>query len=241
VLPSPARTDPLARMLAWAGHGAFAVAATLLVVLHLDPDWGGGENPVTAMLSEYALTPGHWAWALALTLTSAGSVAVLVSLRRTGVLAGAAAPAWLAVWCVAIALVAVFSKDPQGGAVSLTGKLHLYATGVSCAALPVAGLVLARTHRAHPSWHRFARWSRWLALASVPFFLPFIVPFAVHVLFSRGFPTPATGLVERIMAGLELALLALLGGWAHHASRSMVHTGHPAEISQADQREQLAP
>lgn len=220
VLPAgPQPPHRLARMLVWLGHGALAFAAVLLVVLHVDPRWGGGCDPVTAMLSEYADTPGWWIWDLALAATSGGSVAVVMALRRTGLLLGRAAAAWLALWCVAIALVAVFSKDPQGGAITLTGKLHLYATGVACAALPAAGLALAQRHRTHPRWRRVATWTRGLAVASIPFFLPFIIPFTVNVLLgSSRIPTPATGLIERVMAGLELVLLALLGVWARQAA-----------------------
>ncbi|WP_285485685.1 DUF998 domain-containing protein [Amycolatopsis taiwanensis] len=220
--------DRLAQSLAWAGHGAFIFAAVLMAALHLVPQWGGDANPVTAMLSEYAYAPGRWMWALALTATSAGSAAVGIALHRTGLLTRWAAT-WLVVWCVAIFLVAVFHKDPQGGAVSLTGKLHLYATGIACAALPIAALALARRHRTRPPWHRFATWTRRLAVTAIPFFLPFIVPFALNMALGEGkIPTPATGLVERLMAGLELALLALLAVWAHRAA-----TERPTEVPAA--------
>lgn len=210
--------DRLARSLAWAGHGAFVFAAVLMAALHLVPGWGGGDNPVTAMLSEYAYSPGSWMWALALTVTSAGSAAVGVALYRTGLLTRKAAT-WMVLWCVAIFAVAVFRKDPQGGAVSMTGKLHLYATGIACAALPMTGLMLARRHRACPTWDRFAVWTHRLAVTSIPFFLPFIVPFALNMaLGATKIPTPATGLVERLMAGLELALLAVLAVWARRAA-----------------------
>jgi Protein of unknown function (DUF998) len=213
------RTDRLTSALTLLGQGAFGLAVVLLVVLHLDPRWGGRASPVTAMLSEYAYSPGRWMWELALAATSAGSVAVGAALRRTGLLVGRGAAGWLAVWCVAILLVAVFRKDPQGGAVTVIGKLHLYATGIACAALPIAGLVLARRYRAHPRWRRVAAWARGLAVASIPFFLPFIVPFTVNVVLGAPrIPTPATGLIERVMAGLELALLALLGVWAQQAA-----------------------
>jgi hypothetical protein len=210
--------DPLASRLALAGGGAFAMAAVLLGVLHLDRRWGGGINPVTAMLSDYGLAPGWWMWDLALVLTSTGSLAVLVALRRTELLGGWTPVSFLVLWCVAMDAVAVFTKDPQGGAVTFTGKLHLYATGIGCAALPLAGLALARRHRGHPQWRRFAAWTRYLSLSSVPFFLPFIIPFVVNVLFTgQRLPTVATGLVERIMAVLELCLLGVLALWARRA------------------------
>jgi len=219
--PPRPRVNRAARMLTLLAYGAFALAAGLLVLLHLDPRLGGTASPMTAMLSEYAYTPGWWLWDLSLAATSAGSIALAMALRHTGVLAGRGTVVWLTLWCVTIGLVAVFTKDPQGGAVTLTGKLHLYATGVSCAALPVAGLLLARRHRAHPHWHGFARWSRRLSLGSIPFFLPFIVPFTITVLLRvRHVPTLATGLIERAMAVLELALLTVLAVWSHRAAHS---------------------
>jgi hypothetical protein len=116
----------------------------------------GGIDPVTAMLSDYALRPGWWMWDLALTVTSAGSAAVLLALHRQGVLRGRIAVSGMGVWCVRVLLVAAITKDPQGGAVTITGKLHLYATAASCVSLPIAGWALGRAPRtsamaaAHP-------------------------------------------------------------------------------------------
>ncbi|MFD9893748.1 DUF998 domain-containing protein [Amycolatopsis sp. NPDC059027] len=199
--------------------GAFALAALLLVVLHVDRYWGP-IDPVTAMLSDYALCPGWWLWDGSLILTSAGSAAALVALYRGRVLRGPFAVSVMLVWCLSVLIVAAFSKDPQGGAVTPAGKAHLYATAVSCVSLPVVGWLLGRRHRAWLPWSRFARWSRWLSLASIPFYLPFIVPFAVNVVLGGHLPTVATGLVERLMAVLELALLVVLVRWARHASRA---------------------
>jgi hypothetical protein len=196
----------------------FTLAAVLLAVLHLDRRWAP-IDPVTSMLSDYALCPGWWMWAAALVLTSAGSAVLLVALRRRGVLAGWRTPV-LALWCVSLLAVAIFTKDPQGGAVTATGKVHLYAAAVSCLSLPIAGWTLGRQHRAHPAWRRFATWSRRLALGAIPFYLPFIVPFAVNVLFGGHLPSVGTGLVERLMLALEIGLLVILGFWASSARRA---------------------
>ncbi|HVV12577.1 DUF998 domain-containing protein [Amycolatopsis sp.] len=206
--------DPLPSRLVRTAAGCLGTAAVLLVLLHLVRGLGGAGNPVTDMLSDYGLARGWWLWDLTLVLVSAGSAAISAALRRIGALS-VPALSFLVLWCLSLCAVAVFTKDPQGGAVTFTGKLHLYATGVGCAALPLAGLALAARHRAHPRWSRFARWSRALSLASVPFFLPFIVPFAAHILFGMThFPTIATGLVERAMAVFELCQLTLLAWWA---------------------------
>ncbi|HKN54288.1 MAG TPA: DUF998 domain-containing protein [Amycolatopsis sp.] len=197
----------------------FALAAVLLLVLHLDRRWAP-INPVSSMLSDYALCPGWWMWAGALVLTSAGSAALLVALHRRGVLPGRRVLVALGIWCVSLLAVAIFTKDPQGGAVTATGKVHLYAAAVSCLSLPLAGWILGHQHRAHPAWGRFAAWSRRLSLGAIPFYLPFIIPFAVNVVFGGHLPTVGTGLVERLMLALEIGLLVLLGVWASSARRA---------------------
>lgn len=199
---------------------SFTIAAVLLGVVHLDPELGGIDS-VTAMLSDYGLVRGWWLWDLSLVATSVGSLAVLVAMRRQAILARGAAMSCMGLWCGCVLLVAAFTKDPQGGAVTLTGKIHLYATALSCASLPIAGLALGRQHHARPGWQSFARWARWLAAASIPLFLPFILPFAGTVLLgSRALPSLPTGLIERLMAVLDLAVLVTFALWSWHATRN---------------------
>ncbi|MEA5367064.1 DUF998 domain-containing protein [Amycolatopsis sp., V23-08] len=215
--PAPIRPSLRARLLVPGAQAAFAAAVVLLAVLHLDRSLAP-LDPVTAMLSDYALVPGRWMWDGALILTSTGSALLLVALYRRGLLANPALVAAKALWCVSLLTVAIFAKDPQGGAITTTGKIHLYASAVTCLSLPVVGWALGRRHRDDPRWRRFATWSRRLALAAIPFYLPFIVPFAVNVVLGGHLPTVATGLVERLMMVLEIALLAVLGVWAHRAA-----------------------
>lgn len=200
-----------------AAVAAVLLAAAFLVVLHVDRYWGP-IDPVSAMLSDYAWTPGWWMWAAAMLLTSAGSVVVAVVLRRRGLLCGALTVVAMTAWCAGLAAVALFTKDPQGNAVSWVGKVHLGATGISCVSLPLAGWLVGWAHRNSPDWRGYARWSRILGLAAVPFFLPFLIPFAANVAFGQHLPTVATGLVERLMAVLELVELLVLAGWAWRAA-----------------------
>ncbi len=213
--PAPVRPRLRARLLVPSALTAFLGAAVLLAVLHVDRRLAP-LDPVSTMLSDYALSPGRRLWDAALLLTSTGSALLLVALYRRGLLAGPALVAAKALWCVSLLAVAVFAKDPQGGAITATGKIHLYASAVTCLSLPVVGWALGHRHRDDPRWRRFATWSRRLALAAIPFYLPFIVPFAVNVLGGH-LPTVATGLVERLMMILEIALLGVLGYWAHRA------------------------
>ncbi|WP_244210827.1 DUF998 domain-containing protein [Amycolatopsis kentuckyensis] len=214
--PAPVRPRLRARLLVPGALAAFAGALILLAVLHVDRRLAP-LDPVSTMLSDYALSPGRWLWDSALLLTSTGSALLLVALYRRGLLANPALVAAKALWCVSLLAVVVFAKDPQGGAITATGKIHLYASAVTCLSLPVVGWAMGRRHRDDPRWRRFATWSRRLALAAIPFYLPFIVPFAVNVVFGGHLPTVATGLVERLMMLLEIALLGVLGHWAHRA------------------------
>ncbi|WP_285478052.1 DUF998 domain-containing protein [Amycolatopsis sp. NBRC 101858] len=222
LLPSPARPSLAARLLVPGALATLATAMGLLVVLHLDRSLAP-LDPVSSMLSDYALSPGRLLWDGALVLTSTGSALLLVALYRRGLLANPMLVGTKVLWCVSLVAVAIFAKDPQGGAITVTGKIHLYASAVTCLSLPVVGWALGRRHRDDPRWRRFARWSRRLALAAIPFYLPFIVPFAVNVVLGGHLPTVATGLVERLMMVLEIALLAVLGHWAHRAMRAGAH------------------
>ncbi|MEC3980954.1 DUF998 domain-containing protein [Amycolatopsis sp. H20-H5] len=123
------------------------------------------------MPSDYALCPGWWLWDGTLLPTAAGSAPVLLAMHRARVLLGWPVANAMALWCASLLGVVVFTKDPQGGTVSITGKIHLYATALSCVSLPVVGWALGRRHRTRQEWRRFATWSRRLALAAIPFFL----------------------------------------------------------------------
>lgn len=225
--PAPVRPRLRARLLVPGALAAFAGAVVLLAVLHVDRRLAP-LDPVSTMLSDYALSQGRLLWDGALLLTSSGSALLLVALYRRGLLANPALVAAKALWCVSLLAVAVFAKDPQGGAITATGKIHLYASAVTCLSLPVVGWAMGRRHRDDPRWRRFATWSRRLALAAIPFYLPFIVPFAVNVVLGGHLPTVATGLVERLMMLLEIALLGVLGYWAHRAMPTGVRFRPPA-------------
>jgi hypothetical protein len=53
-------------------------------------------------------------------------------------------------------------------------------------------------------------------------FLPFILPFAATTLLGRRMPGSfPTGLIERLMIGLDLAVLVTLGLWSRRATRPL--------------------
>jgi uncharacterized membrane protein len=93
-------------------------------------------------------------------------------------------------------------------------------TAAACVSLPVASMVIGWQHRRDPEWRRFAWTTQGLALISVPCFLPFVVSFfIIRLTHSAGLRIP-TGLIERVMGGLDVLLLVVLAVWAHQASRT---------------------
>src|SRR6266852_793102 len=66
---------------------AVTVATVMIVGLHLLPGWGG-VNPMTGMLSDYGVRPEGWVFDAALDILSVGSVALLVTMARHGMVRG---------------------------------------------------------------------------------------------------------------------------------------------------------
>lgn len=208
------------RLLVPFGLLACALAMVMMVALHLLPDWGG-VNPLFGMLSDYGVTVHGWVFDSALDILSLGSIAIMVKMAWHGVLRGRPASILMLCWCVCLVGIASFTKDPNNGTDSVRGALHLYSTAAACGSLPVAGLVLAWRHRRHPAWRRFALTSGGLSLMSVPCVLPFLISFfVIRMTHSAGTSGLPTGLVERLMGGVDIAILVVLALWAHRAAKA---------------------
>lgn len=203
---------------------AVALATTMVIALHLLPDWGG-VNPVTGMLSDYGVRPDGWVFDSALDILSVGSVAVLIKMALHGVVRGRATFVLMVSWCVCLVAIATFPKDPNTATQTLRGAIHLYTTSAACVSLPVASMVIGWQHRRDPAWRRWAWTVQGLAIVSVPCFLPFVISFFVIRLTHASGPSAVpTGLVERLMGGLDILLLVVLALWAHRAARRQVLT-----------------
>lgn len=210
----------VANALVTAGIAAALTATAMVLVLHLLPR-AGGVNPVHGMLSDYALRPDGWVFEAALVLTGIGSLALAAVLVRHHVVRGFAAVTCLLVWCAGLVGIAVFAKDRTEVHQTIHGGVHLWFTAASCAALPLLGLLLGIRHWRHRYWRRFARWSVALSLANVPCLLPFVIAFFLNVMtHSERYTGPATGIIERVMSGLDIAALLLLGVWAYAAAHN---------------------
>jgi 4-amino-4-deoxy-L-arabinose transferase-like glycosyltransferase len=171
------------------------------------------------MLSDYGPRPDGWVFDSALDVLSVGSVAVLIKMALHGVVRGRATFALMVGWCVCLVGIATFTKDPNTATETLRGAIHLYATAAACFCLPIASLFIGWQHRRDPEWRRWAWASQILALVSVPCFLPFVVSFfIIRMSHSPGLNAVPTGLVERLMGGLDIVILVVLALWAHRAS-----------------------
>lgn len=197
---------------------AIAIAAAMMIGLHLLPDWGG-VDPVTGMLSDYGVRPDGWVFDTALDIMSVGSVAVVLKMAWTGVLRGRAAFVLMVSWCLCLIGIATFTKDPNAAAQTLRGGVHLYSTAAACVSLPFASLAIGWQHRRDPHWRRWAWASQALALISVPCFLPFVISFFwIRLSHVTGPSSVPTGLVERLMGGVDVAIIVVLALWAHRAA-----------------------
>jgi hypothetical protein len=198
---------------------AVALAVTMVIGLHLLPGWGG-VNPITGMLSDYGVRPDGWVFDTALDIMSVGSVAVLIKMALHGVVRGRATFMLMVSWCLCLVGIATFTKDPNTATQTIRGAIHLYATAAACVSLPVASMVIGWQHRRDRDWRRWAWTTQGLALVSVPCFLPFLISFfVIRMSHSSGLNAVPTGLVERLMGGLDVVILVVLALWAHRASR----------------------
>jgi hypothetical membrane protein len=199
---------------------ATLVATTMVVGLHLLPGWGG-VNPLTGMLSDYGVRPDGWVFDSSLDILSLASLAVLVKMAVHGVVRSRASVILMLSWCLCLVGIATFTKDPNLAKQTFEGSLHLWVTAAACASLPLAGIVIGWRHRKDPDWRRFALTTQALAVLSIPCFLPFITSFFVirfeHI---AGPPELPTGLVERLMGAVDIAIVVVMALWSHRASRA---------------------
>jgi hypothetical membrane protein len=199
---------------------ATLVALTMVVGLHLLPGWGG-VNPLTGMLSDYGVRPDGWVFDTSLDVLSVASLAVLVKMAVHGVVRSRASVILMLSWCLCLVGIATFTKDPNLGNQTFEGSLHLWVTAAACASLPLAGIAIGWRHRRDAEWRRFAITTQVLAALSIPCFLPFIISFFVirfeHI---GGPPELPTGLVERLMGLVDVAIVVVMALWSQRAARA---------------------
>jgi Protein of unknown function (DUF998) len=182
-----------------------AVAVAISVDLHLR--LAGQVSPIWQTLSEYvygrldfgsSAAPLFTVMCLALAL---GSTALLVGMAK----ARRSLPVLLllGVWCAGLFTLTMFEVDPPGAPRSPGGNVHNVAALVAFVALPTAAWLLIRRGTRQCPWEPRRTTIRRLALASA---------FGVAVVlgsfvWSQSHPEIAVGLFERLLFGIDVALL----------------------------------
>lgn len=210
----------MVRTLGWIGV-AGAVGA-IAAVLALDATLGGqrvrGRELRRATISEYVYTSGSWAFVVAVLTLAATSAALLVGLIRAGrVRWRSAGSVLMTLWVVGLVAVVAFPKHNWVTGPSASGTVHRVATLVAFVALPVAVLLIARGRSGT------ARAARWLAVIGMGWLTVLFGAIAVGVFTDQSWwRLIPLGLVERGIAGFEVAALVALGLWLTRGSGAAV-------------------
>lgn len=212
-MTNPTRPVAAARHLALLGATAVAFCAVSMGLLHLLPA-GRGLSPVSAPLSDYALTSAAWLFDMSVLILAAGVGAVLAALVMGGHLRKRSAPfVALAVCCLALVAVVIFPDRPLNGVLGPSGWVHWGAAMVAFGGLPFAATVLRRRHRGQACRVRLRGLAHALSFAAggcfVVLFVGSVADLATSIRVWR-----VGGIVERILAMSEMAVTVLLAGWA---------------------------
>ncbi len=201
----------MARALGWIA--VFGAVVAMAVVLALDATLGGQPGRRgrlrAATISEYVYTSGRWAFVIAVLVLAGTSAALLYGLIRVGrVRSLSAGSVLLTLWVLGLVGVVAFPKHDWVVGPSTSGTVHRVATILAFVALPSAVLVIAHGRAGA------ARVARWLAVIGICWLTVLFGAIAVGVLTDRAWwRLIPLGLVERGIAGFEVAALLALGLW----------------------------
>ncbi|MFJ9038523.1 DUF998 domain-containing protein [Streptomyces sp. NPDC102406] len=198
--PSPPRR--LSRFLAPAVWTAvvFAVGSALWSPTDTDP----GLSPFRLTVSDFAALDRGGPIEITMGLLGAVSLGLLAVARARKVPVRGLPSLLLALWGAGLLLAAFVPTDPLTADLSGSAYLHRYASVTAFAALPAAGLLLARRLTGADGAGDTARWLRalsWAALTGAAV-MAYSACFADRELI---------GLVERLLLGCEVAMLGVLG------------------------------
>ncbi|GAA2097427.1 hypothetical protein GCM10009801_67740 [Streptomyces albiaxialis] len=177
-----------------------AVNAALWSPLDTDP----GLSPFALTVSDFAALDRGGPIETTMALLGLASLALPAGARLRRVPVRGLPTVLLAVWGLGLVLAAVVPTDPLATELSGAAQVHRYASVAAFAALPAAGLLLARRFGTGPAADRTtARRLRFLSYAALAG--------AVLMACSAGPGDRALiGLAERLLLGCEVALLAVL-------------------------------
>ncbi len=173
-------------------------------------------------ISHHALGLQRWVFDSAVVLLAAGSLAVLAALLAAGIARKRSAAAYaLAAWCAGLLLVALFQKHDWSVGPSLGGYVHWAGTLLAFLSLPAAAILLARPWLWHGPWRVTAWSSLVLGVTALLCFLPVVFAIAVHLTIGTSWwQVVPLGLVERVLAIVEVVAVLVMGRWARSAACS---------------------
>jgi hypothetical protein len=201
------------RHLALFGTSAVTFCAISLGLLHVLPS-GRGLDPVSAPLSDYALTGAAWLFDTSVLILAIGVGAVLAALVIGGYLRKRSAPFLvMAVCCVALVAVVIFPDHALNGVLGPSGWVHWGAAMVAFGGLPFASTLLRQHHRGPDCRVRLPGLTRALSLTAGSCFVVLFVGSTVDL--TTSLPVwRVGGIVERLLGLSEMAVTVLMAGWA---------------------------
>ncbi|GAB2963023.1 DUF998 domain-containing protein [Amycolatopsis acidiphila] len=184
--------------------GALATAVASVLWLHIF--LAARVDPVSQVISDYALSGGA-VWFACGALALAGAMVVLViGLIRAGVPLTTPFVALAAGWCLGLTVCAFVPTDPTGGSRTFGGAVHLVAGTVLFVCLPSALRVLTVQLGPGDLAARLRRWTQWCWAALAVF-----AATQVCVVFSgpgASFGPPVQGLCERLTFATYVAAMS---------------------------------
>ncbi|MEV5888325.1 DUF998 domain-containing protein [Nonomuraea fuscirosea] len=180
----------------------FSVVAVVAGQLGPDPYL----DPMNVTVSEYAVSDRGGVTEIAMAVLGIGSLALLLGLRSAGAPVRGMPERLLMVWSGALVVAAVIPTTPIGHDLDLAAQIHRYVSVAAFVSLPAAGALLVPRLTADAAWKPVARAVEWVALAG---------GFGLLAITYVAMPGERVmiGLVERLLLGAEVALLAVLAVW----------------------------
>jgi hypothetical protein len=198
-LVTPARIYPLIAC------ASIAFSVVLTIVGQFGPD--AYLDPLNVTVSEYAVSDRGGVTEIAMAVLGIGSLALLAGLRAMKAPVHGLPEKLLMVWSGALTVAAIIPTTPIGQSLDAAAHIHRYVSVAAFVSLPVAGALLVSRLAADARWKPVSRVVEWVALAG---------GFGLLAITYVALPGDRVmiGLVERLLLGAEVSLLAVLAGWS---------------------------
>ncbi|WP_219471593.1 DUF998 domain-containing protein [Nonomuraea rhizosphaerae] len=199
--------------------GAIVFAVVGVVVGQLD----ASLDPLNMTVSEYAVSDRGGVTEIAMAVLGLGSLVLTLALKAADAPVRGMPEKLLMLWSGALIVAAVIPTTPLGDDLTLTAQIHRYVSVAAFVSLPAAAALLVPRLAADEAWKPIARTVEWVALAGGLGLLAI-----TYVALPGG--GVMIGLVERLLLGAEVALLAVLAGWLVRLAWGRA-IGKPVEIA----------